>query len=147
MFEHAARHYPDNRLLGWRAKDPMTGSYGPFQWMDYKTVHERRKNFGAGLRYLHEKIGVTDTNYGIGLWSPNRPEWQITDLAAVCQGCYTVSIYDTLGPTSTEFIVNHALVKTVICSLNVRLNYSLPNITGWLITFFLIDSMSLPCSP
>lgn len=118
MFEHATNHYANNRMLGWRERDPGSGAYGPFVWMDYKTVHERRKNFGAGLRVLHEKIGVTESKYGIGLWSPNRPEWQITDLAAVSQGCYTVSIYDTLGPTTTEYIVNHALMKAVVCSLN-----------------------------
>lgn len=119
MFEHSTKHYANNRMLGWRERDPVAGTYGPYVWIDYKTVHERRKNLGAGLRYLHEKIGVTEDKYGIGLWSPNRPEWQITDLAAVSQGCYTVSIYDTLGPTTTEFIVNHALIKVIVCSLNV----------------------------
>ena len=87
--------------------------------MDYQTVNERRKNFGVGLRILHERNGVNEDKYGIGLWAPNRPEWQITDLAAVGQGCYTVSIYDTLGPSTTEFILNHAEIRGVVCSLNV----------------------------
>jgi len=119
MFEHAANHYANCRSLGWRERDPVSGAYGPFVWMDYRTVQERRKNFGAGLRVLHEKIGVVENKYGIGLWSPNRPEWQITDLAAVSQGCYTVSIYDTQGPATTEYIVNHALIKAIVCSVNV----------------------------
>ncbi|KAF8468340.1 hypothetical protein BDZ91DRAFT_722461 [Kalaharituber pfeilii] len=118
MFEHSAELYPNNKSLGWRERDPVTGTYGPYVWMTYKEVHERRKNLAAGLRFLHEKQGVTEEKYGIGLWSPNRPEWQITDLAATCQALYTVSIYDTLGPAATEYIVNHALLKVVVCSLN-----------------------------
>jgi len=46
--------------------------------MDYGTVAERRKNYGAGLKQLHEKHGVTDSKFGIGLWCQNRPEWQLT---------------------------------------------------------------------
>ena len=110
-------------MLGWRERDPVTNTYGPYIWMDYQTVHQRRKDFGAGLVYLHEKAGVKDKQYGIGLWSPNSPEWQITDLAATSQGCFTVSIYDTLGPSTTEFIINHAQIKGIVCSLNVGIQW------------------------
>ena len=33
------------------------------------------------------------------------------------QSLYTVSLYDTLGPTATEYIINHAAVPTVVTSL------------------------------
>lgn len=114
-----AQRYATQRMLGWRERDPETNTWSPYIWMDYKTVHERRKNFGAGLRYVHEQHGFHEDKYGIGLWSPNRPEWQITDIAASSQGCYTVSIYDTLGPQTTEFIINHAMIRGIVCSLNV----------------------------
>jgi long-chain acyl-CoA synthetase len=39
------------------------------------------------------------------------------DLAIVSQSLYTVSLYETLGPETTEYIVNHAELTTVICSL------------------------------
>ena len=35
------------------------------------------------------------------------------------QSLYTVSIYETLGPESTEYIINHAELRSVVCSLNV----------------------------
>lgn len=43
------------------------------------------------------------------------------------QSLYTVSIYDTLGPESTEYIINHAELRSVICSLNVYI-YNTPTL-------------------
>jgi long-chain acyl-CoA synthetase len=53
----AGTRYPNNRCLGWREKD-ATGTWGPFVWMDYMTVQERRKNLGAGIVHLEEELGV-----------------------------------------------------------------------------------------
>lgn len=39
------------------------------------------------------------------------------DLGCMSQSLYTVSIYDTLGPDTTEYIINHASLVTVITSL------------------------------
>jgi long-chain acyl-CoA synthetase len=87
-------------------------------WQDYETVHIRRRNFGTGLVHLHRQVGITGKSYGVGLWCQNRPEWQVTDLACMSQGLYTVSIYDTLGPDTTEFIINHASLSCVVTGLN-----------------------------
>jgi long-chain acyl-CoA synthetase len=40
------------------------------------------------------------------------------DLAAMSQRLFTVSIYDTLGPDATEYIINHAELTTVVTALN-----------------------------
>lgn len=117
-FEATATRSPKNRCLGHRPYDPVTKTFGPYQWEDYQTVQRRRANFGAGLVQLHERIGVTESKYGVGLWCQNRPEWQITDLACMSQGLYTVSIYDTLGPDTTEYIISHASLTCVVTSLN-----------------------------
>jgi long-chain acyl-CoA synthetase len=39
------------------------------------------------------------------------------DLACMSQSLYTVSLYDTLGPSATEYIVNHASLPCVAASL------------------------------
>lgn len=39
------------------------------------------------------------------------------DLAAMSQALYTVSIYDTLGPETTEYIINHAELACVVSSI------------------------------
>lgn len=53
------RRYPSNKCLGWREKDKVKGTWGPYQWMDYKTVQQRRTNLGAGFVHLHQKAGVS----------------------------------------------------------------------------------------
>ena len=40
-----------------------------------------------------------------------------TDLACMSQALYTVSLYDTLGPSATEYIANHASLSCIATSL------------------------------
>ncbi|KAF2711177.1 long-chain-fatty-acid-CoA ligase/ protein binding protein [Pleomassaria siparia CBS 279.74] len=117
-FEAAATKYPKNKCLGNRPYDTVTKTFGQYVWQDYETVQTRRKNFGAGLVHLHRQAGITGSAYGVGLWCQNRPEWQITDLACMSQGLFSVSIYDTLGPDATEYIINHSTLACVVTGLN-----------------------------
>lgn len=117
-FEATVARHPKNRCLGHRPYDAATKKFGAYIWEDYETVAKRRKNFGAGLVHLHQQVGVNGSKYGVGLWCQNRPEWQITDLACMSQGLYTVSIYDTLGPDTTEYIINHAELSCVVTGMN-----------------------------
>ncbi|KAJ5763144.1 AMP-dependent synthetase/ligase [Penicillium manginii] len=118
MFESTANRQPKNHCLGWRAYNPATKTYDQYQWITYEQVQKRRADFGAGLVELHQKHNVhRDGQYGIGLWCQNRPEWQITDLACMSQGLYSVSIYDVLAPDATEYIINHAELSCVVTSL------------------------------
>lgn len=117
-FEATVARQPKAKCLGHRPYDPVTKTFGAYHWQNYETIHRRRKNLGAGLVHLHRQAGITGKNYGVGLWCQNRPEWQITDLACMSQSLYTVSIYDTLGPDTTEYIVNHAQLACVVTALN-----------------------------
>ena len=78
IFESTAKRYPKNNCLGERSYDAANKTWGPYSWQTYAQVAERRRNFGAGIRELHEKAGATGANFGVGLWCQNRPEWQIT---------------------------------------------------------------------
>lgn len=118
-FENSVAKYGKNNCLGHRPYDPVTKKFGAYSWETYEQVAQRRKNFGAGLVHLHRQAGVTQPKqFGVGLWCQNRPEWQITDLACMSQGLYTVSLYDTLGPDTTEYIVNHAELACVVTGMN-----------------------------
>ncbi|BDD59152.1 hypothetical protein MPDQ_001984 [Monascus purpureus] len=118
MFELAASRYAKNKCLGKRTYNPVTKTWGPFEWMDYQTVQKRRAAFGAGLVELHNKHRCAkEGQYTVGLWCQNRPEWQLTDLACVSQSLITVSIYDVLAPDATEYIINHAELACVVTSL------------------------------
>lgn len=134
IFESTANRQPNAPCLGWRPYDPVTKTFGRYQWMDYRTVQKRRAAFGAGLVELHHKHGCSRPGqYGIGLWCQNRPEWQITDLACISQRLYSVSIYDVLAPDATEYIIMHAELSCVVTSLPhvptlIKLKHKLPNL-------------------
>ncbi|KAF2097134.1 acetyl-CoA synthetase-like protein [Rhizodiscina lignyota] len=132
-FEVAANGVPANRCLGHRPYDPTTKTFGPYEWQDYQTIQRRRTNLGAGLVDIHKGLGVVDEKYAVGIWSQNRPEWQITDLGCMSQGLYSVSLYDTLGPDAVEYIVSHANLACVVTSLNhivalIKLKPRLPSL-------------------
>jgi long-chain acyl-CoA synthetase len=117
FFEQSAARVPNNKCLGYRPWNPATKSWGGYVWQTYAEVQKRRANFGVGIIAVHEQIGVHGRNYGVGLWCQNRPEWQITDLACMSQSLFTVSLYDTLGPDATEYIINHASLTCVASSI------------------------------
>ena len=117
MFESTAMRLPHSPALGYRPFDPSKKSFGPYEWLDYETVQKRRANFGVGLVEVHAREGITGKQYGVGLWCQNRPEWQLTDLACMSQSLFTVSLYDTLGPQASEYIIQHAELACVVTSL------------------------------
>ena len=79
LFEVSTSRFATRPCLGARSYDPVTKKYGKFEWMDYQTVQKRRADFGAGLVEIHESHGIASPGqYGVGLWCPNRPEWQLT---------------------------------------------------------------------
>ncbi|KAI0189265.1 AMP-binding enzyme [Astrocystis sublimbata] len=118
LFEQSVKHFPNNRCLGTRAWNSTTkGWENKFAWKTYAEVAARAKNFGSGIFELHRRIGIPPGNHGVGLWSQNRTEWQIADLGLVTQSLFSVSLYETLGPDTSEFIINHAELSCVVTSL------------------------------
>ena len=117
MFEASANRFPQNKCLGYRPYDPVRQRWGNYQWLSYATVQKRRAAFGAGLVSINREAGITEQKFGVGLWCQNRPEWQITDLGCMSQSLFSVSLYDTLGPSTTEYIINHATLPCVVTSL------------------------------
>ncbi|AEO61871.1 hypothetical protein MYCTH_2141082 [Thermothelomyces thermophilus ATCC 42464] len=118
LFENSVAQYPKNKCLGWRPWNPTTRTFEPkYVWLTYAEVAERRKNLGAGIVELHHRLGVKEDKYGVGLWAQNRPEWQITELALLSQSLWPVSLYETLGPETSEYIINHSGLTAIACSL------------------------------
>jgi len=42
----------------------------------------------------------------VGIFSPNRPQWIVADLAALALGAIVVPVYDTLPPDRIKYIAN-----------------------------------------
>ena len=47
----------------------------------------------------------------VGIISNNSPKWAMADYGIICSGCVTVSIYPTLTPEQTEYIINDSELK------------------------------------
>lgn len=79
IFEDVTRKYPNSRALGTRPWNPQTKTWeSKYTWITFAEATARSRNLGAGLVEINKEAGITDDKYGIGLWSQNRAEWQIS---------------------------------------------------------------------
>ncbi|KAG0323457.1 Long-chain-fatty-acid--CoA ligase 6 [Dissophora globulifera] len=89
----------------------VDGILQPYEWMSYSQVQERVTHFGAGLAHL----GLA-ANSNFGIFSINRAEWTMSELAGYMYNYTSVPLYDTLGVSAIEFIVNQTEMTTIIAS-------------------------------
>ncbi|CCG25291.1 hypothetical protein CORT_0H01790 [Candida orthopsilosis Co 90-125] len=109
--------------------------------LTYQQIDHRKTNFINGLMFLlesnpyknlalesHQKIVNHSKEYTkydkdnisfiVTLYSGNRAEWIITDLACSANSVTTTALYDTLGPASSKFILQTTESPVVVCSKN-----------------------------
>jgi long-chain acyl-CoA synthetase len=84
--------------------------------MTYVEVYEKAKYLARAIngKELCPNITIDDKVYKMmGLYSRNRPEWCITDIACVLNSIVSIPLYDTLGDNSVSFIVNQTEMTTI----------------------------------
>uniref|UniRef100_A0A8C4E8J6 Long-chain-fatty-acid--CoA ligase n=1 Tax=Dicentrarchus labrax TaxID=13489 RepID=A0A8C4E8J6_DICLA len=86
----------------------------PYEWQSYKEVADRAENIGSAL--LHRGHSHTGDKF-IGIFSQNRPEWTISELACYTYSMVAVPLYDTLGTEDTDTDTNLTAISTVICDV------------------------------
>ncbi|XP_051242258.1 long-chain-fatty-acid--CoA ligase 1a isoform X1 [Dicentrarchus labrax] len=86
----------------------------PYEWQSYKEVADRAENIGSAL--LHRGHSHTGDKF-IGIFSQNRPEWTISELACYTYSMVAVPLYDTLGTEAIGYIIDKAAISTVICDV------------------------------
>lgn len=52
----------------------------------------------------------------VGIFSKNREEWVVLDLSNSLYKAAIVPIYETLGPESISYVINHSGISTCFCS-------------------------------
>lgn len=79
LFESAVQQFAKKPCLGSRRWLAETGTWdNAFTWSTFAEIAERRKNFGAGIVELHNRMNYSkQTQYPIALWAPNMPDWQV----------------------------------------------------------------------
>ncbi|KAM7000742.1 long-chain-fatty-acid--CoA ligase 1-like isoform 2-T2 [Tautogolabrus adspersus] len=91
----------------------------PYEWMSYSEVKERTENLGSA--FLHKGHSKT-TDSHIGIFSQNRPEWTISELACYTYSLVSVPLYDTLGTEAITYIIDKASISTVVCDVVDKVN-------------------------
>nr|KAF6346873.1 hypothetical protein mPipKuh1_010619 [Pipistrellus kuhlii] len=105
VFHRGLRLSGNGPCLGFRKPNQ------PYQWLSYQEVANRAEFLGSGL-LQHDCKASTDQL--IGVFSQNRPEWIIAELACYTYSMVVVPLYDTLGPGAIHYIINTANISIVI---------------------------------
>ncbi|CAD8174947.1 unnamed protein product [Paramecium pentaurelia] len=113
LFSKKAEKYAVKQCLGSFIGDD-------FSFMTYSQVQEEAIHLGSGIKTWGLANEVNEyKNYKmklIGVFSKNRREWVILDIANILYGYTMVPFYDTLGPDSIPFILNQTNIETMFLS-------------------------------
>ncbi|WVF70999.1 hypothetical protein IAT40_005795 [Kwoniella sp. CBS 6097] len=98
----------DGRLRSNHPSANVTGASPP------EITHPGVPHFGNANKAKHG----ARRGWAVGVWSKNREEWQVVDLACQAYGLVGVSLYETLGPDVARFITNHCPLSIIFASAN-----------------------------
>ena len=92
--------------------DALAGKVnGEWQKFNINTIREMADNISFGLMKLGVKKGDK-----IATISPNRPEWNILDMAILQMGAIHVPIYPTISEKDYRYILEHSEVTYIFVS-------------------------------
>jgi long-chain acyl-CoA synthetase len=104
LFLNTIKSFPKDDLMLYKKE----GDYTPISTDE---VGKRVKYLALGLRDLGQGAGDK-----LIIFSENRPEWVMTDLANLCLGGVTVPIYTSLVPEQIKYIIDNSDAKVVVFS-------------------------------
>lgn len=131
LFDISRQVHADKPLLGVRTVEK--GVLGPYKFITYAQLNERKQNFGSGVLFIlrnnphlfspahqlvlnHEKVvAAGDMLFVLTLFSHNRAEWLIADLACANFSITNTALYDTLGPDASRYILALTELPIVVC--------------------------------
>ena len=93
--------------------------WSDYRWKTFGEAIDEAECLAHGLRgkNLHNEVEEDGKKYSfIALYAKNRPEWIITDLACMMSSVTTVTLYDTLGAESSEYILGQCEIQTIFTS-------------------------------
>lgn len=120
-FVHSANAHGSSNVAG-RRRVLEDGKLGEFVWQTYAEVRETSKNVGFGLEKLGLHHREVDGRSFVGIYSKNRVEWLVADLALMSQGITSVPMYDTQQADTIDMIVDQTKMKAIFCPENLAKN-------------------------
>ncbi|XP_076004184.1 long-chain-fatty-acid--CoA ligase 1-like [Genypterus blacodes] len=121
VFLRGLRVANNGPCVGWRKANQT------YEWQSYKQVIDRAESLGSAL--LHKGHSNTGDKF-IGVFSQNRPEWTISELACHTYSLVVVPLYDTLGTEAIGYVIEKASISTVICDVPEKAQLILQCIDG-----------------
>ena len=110
FFSKSVTLYPDKPALMYKRGKKS------FEHIRYAELDELIQKVAASLKSMGIKKGDT-----VGIFSHNRPEWTVTDLAVLKLGGIVVPIYPTLPPFYVKYIISDSKIKIVFVENAVHL--------------------------
>lgn len=111
VFDKNSKEVPDKPFLGTRAKivgENGAVTFGDYQWKTFAQVRESAHAVASYLMKHNLAPKVTNeegTFRFIAIYAKNREEWVMTDFGALMAAITTVTLYDTLGHESIDYIL------------------------------------------
>lgn len=121
VFLRGIRESNDGPCLGSRKPNQ------PYEWLSYREVADRAECVGSAL--LHRGHSHTGNKF-IGIFSQNRPEWTISEVACYTYSLVVVPLYDTLGTESIGYIIEKGSISTIICDVAQKAQIILECVNG-----------------
>uniref|UniRef100_K3WUV8 AMP-dependent synthetase/ligase domain-containing protein n=1 Tax=Globisporangium ultimum (strain ATCC 200006 / CBS 805.95 / DAOM BR144) TaxID=431595 RepID=K3WUV8_GLOUD len=113
-FQVTCQQHADLPCLGTRPI--VNGEAQAYVWVTYAQVYTRVVNAGSGMMRLG-LLSMVDTSRMIAIYMKNCMEWIIAEQAAYMFDAIAVALYDSLGPDSTEYILNQTELPTIVCAV------------------------------
>ncbi|ORX55841.1 acetyl-CoA synthetase-like protein [Piromyces finnis] len=121
--ELTVKKSPNNRFLGSRQKNE-DGTFGEYEWQTYSEFYEHVKRYGA---YFNKKLNIQKGSF-IGIIGINSLQWAYTMFGTFYNNGTIVPLYDTLGITSLEMIIEQTEMNMIASSAEkIKLLASIPN--------------------
>ncbi len=108
LFHRAVESYREDAFLRFKKA-------GVWHTLRYGEVARRVRELALGLHRLGVKRGDR-----VAIWSENRPEWNLADLAILVLGAVDVPIYATQAAGQIEFILADAGTSVIFVSAAFR---------------------------
>lgn len=171
VFEIAAREHSDSPCFKYRPYDyTLNKSEDHYVSLSFKEVETLKNHLGAGIIYQlsnnpykdsskyethrlidnhikdYKKYDHVNHSFIVTIYCSNRYEWLLTDLACASYSITDTALYDTLGPTASEFILDLTQSPIVVCSKQhvktiIDLKKQYPDKLGSLISVVCVDPL------
>jgi len=102
VFEASATKFADRPCLGYRPVND-DGTPGDFKFHTYQETRTMARNLASSLA----SSGITKGGK-LGILSANNVQWMLGIRACDMLAASVVPMYDTLGESAVEYIVNHS---------------------------------------